>query len=430
MRHYRDNGRVIRARSNVAEPSPHTRKRQRSLLRGRARPRLALVTPWPPEESGIADYSFRLVRELASGVEVDVVVSGPLAGFPVPTPPGVRLITAKDYRAAAWRRRRDRVLYCMGNSRFHEHVYELLRARPGPVVLHDAQLTGFFGYYAGRESPQDPLAALVRRVERCYGKHVPRQELETAPLSSQRRIELGIWMTGEIQQHAERIFVHSLLAQEVVERDAGLLGLSVPVSLMPFGMPDPGAAPARSAVAAAPLIVHMGVVSEVKGIALLIEAFALFATAHPGARLVIAGSADESGLGLWEGFARERAPQARVEILGHLDPARYEELLAQADVAVQLRNISNGEASGAVCDCLAAGIPTIVSDLGWMGELPASAVVRVPVDAEPAQLATQIRALVEDVRRRAALSAGAMAHARANSFERVAAAYADVLALA
>ena len=43
----------------------------------------------------------------------------------------------------------------------------------------------------------------------------------------------------------------------------------------------------------------------------------------------------------------------------------------RADLAVQLRSVSNGEASGATADCLAAGVPTIVTDLGWSGELPA-----------------------------------------------------------
>ena len=40
------------------------------------RPRIALVTPWPPERSWIGDYNRRLAGELGRRVDVDVVVGG------------------------------------------------------------------------------------------------------------------------------------------------------------------------------------------------------------------------------------------------------------------------------------------------------------------------------------------------------------------
>ena len=125
---------------------------------------MALVTPWPPDSSGVASYSLLLSRPLAAHVDVEIVVGGAVGDFAQPLDPGVTLVGAEAFRESAGRPRPDRVLYCMGNSRYHEHVYELLREVPGPVLLHDAQLTGFFGYYAGRERPDDPLGRLVERV--------------------------------------------------------------------------------------------------------------------------------------------------------------------------------------------------------------------------------------------------------------------------
>jgi glycosyltransferase involved in cell wall biosynthesis len=394
------------------------------------RRRLALVTPWPPEQTGVAVYSQRLARELARWVDLEIVVGGAVADFAPPLDPGVSLVGAKAFRAASGRERPDRVLYCMGNSRFHEHVYELLREQPGPVLLHDVQLTGFFGYYAGRECPADPLGRLVERVRQDYGDLVPPQELTSAPLSWRRRAQLGIYLTAEIQRHAERVFVHSHFALDIVERDGQDLARRMPVSVMAHAMATGEQPVARGAAAAAPLLVHMGVVSEVKDIGVLIEAFALLAARLPEARLVIAGEGDEAGLDHWRVFAREHAPQAAVEIPGHLDTERWGELLARADLAVQLRVVSNGEASGAVCDCLAAGIPTIVSDLGWMAELPPAAVAHVPLDVSPQLLAARMESLLVDTPARAALSRAALAHARELSFERVAAQYIGALALA
>jgi glycosyltransferase involved in cell wall biosynthesis len=394
------------------------------------RPRLALVTPWPPEQSGVADYSWLLAPELARDVDVDIVVSDRDVAYESPRVAGVSVIGARSYRQSKWRRRHQHVLYCMGNSDAHEHVYELLRAQGGSVLLHDAQLTGFFGWYAGRERPEDPLGRLVERVEQLCGDRVPREELHTAPLSWRRRVELGIFMTGEIQKHADRLFVHSRFAADVVARDAEALGRHVPVSVMPFGMPDVASQPVPAEPVPAPLVVHMGAVSEIKGIGALIEAFELFAATHQGARLAIGGAgAEETDLDRWRAFAAQRAPERQVEILGRLDEDAYQSLVRRADLAVQLRMATNGEASGAVADCLAAGVPTIVTDLGWMGELPSSAVEHVPVDAPPELLAARMRELVEDGARRAALSRGALEHAGSRSFASVAAAYLQAFSL-
>jgi glycosyltransferase involved in cell wall biosynthesis len=396
--------------------------------RGR-RPRLALVTPWPPEESGIADYGLRLTRELARTVDVDVFVRGPLREYEQPIEHGVTLRDSGSNSARRLLSRHDRVLYCMGNSRFHGHVYELLRRRPGAVVLHDVQLTGFFGWYAGSQRPEDPVGWLAEQVEQHYGTRIPAAERQTAPLSWERRVALGIYMSGAIQRHAQQVFVHSRFARDVAERDGGILELRVPVTWMPFGMPDPRPDGVRAAAARPPLVVHVGVVSEVKGIAVLMEAFARVCADHPGARLVIAGPADPSDQVKWSDFAAEHAPNARIELPGHLDQQRYETLLSEADLAVQLRRVSNGEASGAICDCLAAGLPTIVTDLGWTSELPRDAVVHTAPGISPELLAVRMEELIADTPRRTALSAAALRHAGENSFERVAAEYLETLGL-
>ncbi len=320
------------------------------------------------------------------------------------------------------------MLYCMGNSSQHEHVYELLCEHPGAVLLHDAQLTGFFGWYAGRERPQDPLGRLVERVEGVYGTRIPPAELRTAPLDWQRRMELGIFMTAEVARHARRLLVHSAFAAEVAGREAALGRAEVPVTQLPFAMPR-AVERARGAAAQPPLVVHMGAVSEETGVGELIEAVGLLAREHAGVRLVVAGPADDGERERWQLHARECAPAADVAVLGRVSDARYAELLARADLAVQLRNAANGEASAAVTDCLAAGIPTVVTRIGWTGELPSAAVRHVDPHSSAPQLATAMSELLTDVRARAELSAGALAHARANSFERVAEAYLSALEL-
>jgi glycosyltransferase involved in cell wall biosynthesis len=98
------------------------------------RPRLIYVSPLPPERSGIADYSARLLRELAAHYDIDVVVdqsevsdSWVVANFSVHTFEWLRSAVNSDVR----------VLYHVGNSPLHAGMFEALKERPGVVVLHD-----------------------------------------------------------------------------------------------------------------------------------------------------------------------------------------------------------------------------------------------------------------------------------------------------
>jgi glycosyltransferase involved in cell wall biosynthesis len=394
------------------------------------RARLALITPWPPERSGIADYSYRLARELGERIDVDVVVGEPLSSYAPPLERGVTLIEAASFAAGRLARQHDRVLYCMGNSSYHRHVYELLRARPGAVLAHDVRLTGFYGWFAGLEQPADPPGRLLERIAALYGPRIPEATLGGTPPSPQLQSALGIFMTREIQQYAEQLLVHSRFALDVIELDRGVGDRDVPAQVVPFGIPAPRERSGTARHEDGVLVVSIGVVSEVKGLAALIVAFTLLGETHPGARLVIAGPAEEPELERWRRYAREHAPEASVEIPGHLPEAELQRLLDEADLAVQLRTVTNGEASAAVADCLAAGLPTIVSALGWAAELPAAAVEHVSPSADARLLAEKMRRLLSDDGARLKLEEGARTHALASGFRFVAEAYLDALELA
>lgn len=402
-----------------------------SAGRSRRRPRIALVTPWPPERSGIADYNLRLARELGKTADVDVIVDRSLTHYAPPEEQGLRLVPSSSFRAGEGLLPPDRVVYCMGNSSFHRHVYELLRERPGAVVAHDVRLTGFYGWFAGLEHPADPAGRLAERIKALYGARLPPVVASEQSPSWQQQSALGIYMTREIQEYAEQLFVHSRYALDVIELDRGILDREVPAAMLPFGIPVNGTRARRcAAIGDAPLVVSVGVVSEVKALASLIAAAALIADERKRIRLVIAGDGEKNELERWREFARSAAPGVEVTITGHLSEDRYADLLSEADLAVQLRTLSNGEASAAVADCLAAGLPTVVTDLGWASELPADAVARLPIDATPRLLADRVSALIDDPHERQALSDGALALANASSFPRVAEEYLRALELA
>ena len=109
----------------------------------RRRLRLAYVSPLPPEQTGIADYSAELVPELARHYDITVIVDQKQVQAP-----GVQAhATIHD---VAWFRANahcfEHVLYHFGNSVFHSHMFDLLAEIPGVVVLHDFFLSGIVAH--------------------------------------------------------------------------------------------------------------------------------------------------------------------------------------------------------------------------------------------------------------------------------------------
>jgi glycosyltransferase involved in cell wall biosynthesis len=398
---------------------------RRSCRRAR---RLALVTSWPPDRSRIAGYNLQLAAELGQCVDVDVIVGNPAEVCPTAAELGVRVMGVRDFEQVSALRQHDRVLYCMGNSTDHAHVYELLKHRPGAIVLHDVMMADFYFSYAGVTWSDDPRPTLAERIQEMYGPRLPPDATDGGTLTFERQMSLGIYMTRELQILAEQCFVHSKAAREVLEYDRGALDPHVRISVVPFAIPEAVAAP-RGHVSSSPLVVSLSDVNEVNDIATLINAFGQLAIDLPDARLVIAGPIHGEDLDRWHRYATEHAPHANIDLLGDGGADRYADLLRTADLAAELRVMSTGDASTAVADCLASGVPTIVTDLGWARELPGDVAEKVSPGARPQQLKDRIARLLADGDRRLAMSRAALEYARRHSFARVAAEYLDALGL-
>ena len=145
----------------------------------RHRRRLAIVSPFPPISSGIANYSFRLVEELAAITDREITCSrrrprsfsrgagGPqtVSRSTTPAPSG----PSEGARAGF-----DEVVYVLGNGEFHTAALESLRrrrrnrARPrGPPERPLPLRRRLEGGRAGRSrgiDPEDLRAAFARRL--------------------------------------------------------------------------------------------------------------------------------------------------------------------------------------------------------------------------------------------------------------------------
>jgi len=399
-----------------------------ALLGARPRPRrpsVALVTPMPPQRTGVADYSAQLVRALESKAEVEVFLDGDQNGAATGTRAGdptgqavsgrwmrPRLVP----RAARYRGGYDAEVVTVGNSEFHAGGLGLVRMldRDWVVLAHDVRLTGLYRHSTARGAVPEGFAA-------AFGAMYPGCSaiLSDGWVPPEVAVSRGIFMARELIERAQVFATTSTYAASLARLDA-VDGTASKVTVLPFAYP--AVIPHHDRDEDAGLVCSFGVVNHTKQPLLLVDAIAACVD-EPRPRLVFVGPTSDEERGRINAHATARGVDATV--VGYVSPDDYNHWLRRAAVAVQLRRSTNGETSAAVADCLAHGVPTIVSDLGSARDLP-DAVARLAPGAGAAQLAALISELLADPQRRHDVSAQEQAWVSGRGFD---AAADDLLAL-
>ena len=167
-----------------------------------------------------------------------------------------------------------------------------------------------------------------------------------------------------------------------------------------------------------PLVATFGLVDWIKAPDRLLDAVARVAPAT-GACAAVVGSLAHVGSAQLEAIANALGIADRVEFTGFVDEAQWWRMLRTATVAVQLRCVRNGEASGAIACAQAVGTP-VITNAGTARDYPADAALQIGQDFRGAELEAALLRVLSDVSEWKRFSLGALAHAKRCSFPAVA----------
>lgn len=382
--------------SNPVDKTPSIRVR---------RPKLAYVSPLPPERSGIADYSAELLPALAEHYDVDVIVNQPSVSDPwINTNCGIRQANWFVQNHAQY----ERVIYHFGNSPFHLHMFDMLIVIPGVVVLHDfflgeAQLF--------RETHDISPNAWTKALYSAHGYGAVAERFRE---NSAHDVVSRYPATLDVLQDALGVIVHSEHARRLADKFYGN-GFSahwevIPLLRVPYVNDVRMQARQTLGLKADEFLVcSFGLLGPTKLNHRLLEAWQHSRLAQDErCILVFVGENHQEEYGA-QMLAAIRASglSQRIRITGWADTDAFRNYLAAADAAVQLRTHSRGETSAAVLDCMNHAIPTIVNANGAMADLPPSAVWMLPDEFENAQLVEALETLWQGRERRASLGSRA-----------------------
>ena len=366
------------------------------------RPKLAYVSPLPPERSGISDYSAELLPELARYYDIEVVVSQQTISDPwINANCPIRSVEWFQQNASNY----DRVLYQFGNSPFHSHMFGLLRQHPGVVVLHDFFLSGVLAH---EEIIGDMPGAWVDALYQSHGYQAVQMrfsENETDKVKDKYPANL------EVLQNALGMIVHSqyskYLARQWYGEKASDSWIVIPHLRIPAlkldNLVDRRALNLKDDDF---VVCSFGLLAPTKLNQRLLDAWlASSLSKNEHCKLVFVGEnhGGDYGEELLKTI-KKSGLEKRIYITGWADTTFFRHYLAAADVGVQLRTLSRGETSGTVLDCMNYGLPTIVNANGSMADLPRDAVWMLPDEFTDAELVDALETLWQDGERRKQLA--------------------------
>ena len=368
------------------------------------RPKLAYISPLPPERTGISDYSAELLPELARHYDIEVIVSQPEVLDPwVSACLPIRSVEYFEKNVDLY----DRILYHIGNSPFHKHMLNLLDRFPGVVVLHDFYLGNIIAHQElGGQSPGIWTGEL-------YESHGYKAVWERFHMQDAAKLILKYPCNFSVIQRALGVIVHSAysvgMAREWYEQ--GNDWAVIPHLRASPKSVDRMATRRRLGIGEdCFLVCSFGILDPVKKNHNLLTAWLSSSLARdPRCQLIFVGENHDGDYGkqLLKTIC-DSDLQQRIRITGWANAETFKDYLGAADIAVQLRTLSRGETSGTVLDCMSFGLPTIVNANGSMAELPKDAVYMLPDDFRNEELIEALEILWQDSGRREALGAQAL----------------------
>lgn len=378
---------------------------------------IQFITPLPPVQSGIAQYSRDLLRAAPGSWPLEVFVE-----------PGSDALGAGGFPVAGWDAFDSELpaVIQLGNSGNHRAAFAAGRRARGIVVLHDVVLHhALLGEFIRRNDSRSYVALLGR----LYGPAGER--LARAALRGRVPSDLLDWPLSEpFVRRARAVIVHNEFARDQLLQRT----LEATIYRVPMGVPLPRLIDQREArkglglPETAFIVASVTHINPYKRIPVVLRAVRRLAARVPETLLVLAGSV-APGMDI-ERQAALLGLQPRLRMLGYVDDLRARLVARAADVCINLRYPVTGETSASLLRLLGAERPVIVTDGASSTELDEEVGLRVAPDRfEEEMLVELLWELSNDDAFRVAAGSSARAFIeREHSMQRALNGYRSVLA--
>ncbi len=328
--------------------------------------RLAWFTPLPPIRSGISQYSIELIPTLLQNYEIDIFVNS--QEDLLFSKSALNILDAHDFIHKHAQDPYASIIYQMGNAPCHAYMWPYLVQYPGLVVLHDANLHHSRARTLLQEGRPDDY-----RTEFSYNHPSAPCGVAELGLNGLLGSLYYLWPMRQIILDASRtILVHNSWLANIIKQEQPTL----PVEVVEMGVPPPESTQnANNRLREihhidkdAILFTAFGKITPEKRISQILRSLAsLNVHKHPWHLLLCGESVEHYRV---EQEASNLGIGNQVSVTGYVSDDQMSDHLTASDIGLCLRWPSARETSASWLRFLAAGKPTIITDLSHLSEIP------------------------------------------------------------
>jgi glycosyltransferase involved in cell wall biosynthesis len=374
-----------------------------------AKPRIAFLSPFPPEQSGVARFTELTLRAARKHFEIDLFTD---AARPLVLDDGVRDVGVINIFALL-KTGYHSILSVLGNSRFHLAIFDLLERYGGPCIMHDSRLTHVYFERMGGSKFLEFASKLLGR---------PVQMDEVRRWLEDR--ELPSLFIEPVLERARPLIVHTRRYQDLLRKRYGIHAeLATFPSNFQFSeeeLSEGNRTDVRQSLGmkdGAFVISSFGIVDQSKGIFACVVALDLLRSWNIPAELYFVGK----GGGLKRQLTQVAVDFGVVDDVHVFDDfvseEQYRNFMIASDAAVQLRTYDLGQPSASLADCISAGIPVVATcSLAETCDAP-SYVARIPDHISSLLIAERLAEIWDRGLSRSETTEERMAHHQQHNFE-------------
>ena len=383
-----------------------------STLSG-SRLRIAFLTPWFPETSGIADYAFSLIKELSDQLSITIFSNLNHQDQEINKKLDISQKLISEFEKE--KEKFDLLVYQLGNNKeYHCEIYKLAKKFPGIIILHDYYLYQFIQQSFAKDDYYLYQQALNASLK--HQKTTSENPLESYP------------MCEDIVENSLAVVVHNQWIRQQ-------LASFTHVQVIPHGadlnlprLTDHQQSVLRKSlnIGKEEYILGMfGFVNSTKRFTSIVQAIAKLYHKNFPIKLLIVGEIQGDEINLEGLCQRWDIPTNLFHLTGYVDDLKFVELLNLCDIYIGLRKPSMGETSGPLMKALALGKPCIVSDYQQFSQLPDNICLKIMANRfEVEHLTACLEALLKNPELRQTMGQNAEDYIRQySSYEKAASQY-------
>ncbi len=352
-------------------------------------------SPLPPAKTGIADFVTGLLPGLSERAHITLWTDQAKWDRSIEKHAEVRTYRLEQMPWVELNRA-DLSIYNLGNNHlFHGSIWQVARRQPGAVILHDLRLHEFFDSLYRRQW-QDTDGYLAQ-METHYGEEGRNAAADSVKNGSTAIHSLAerYPLTALALENSLGVLVHTREAYEELKQAKRWVLAYAP---LPFSqkLPSPHAKERQKGVhrnGQPYRLIVFGFINRNRRLDVLLQALAEFPQKDQFL-LDIYGE-------VWDpGHIRKQIQSLglsrQVTLRGFAPESGLDVALAAADLAVNLRYPTMGEASISQLRIWAHALPTLVTRIGWYGGLPDNVVAHVRPEHEALDIHEHLKAFLAD----------------------------------